>query len=630
MISELRKKRIVTFFLWLVIISFIGTIFLVWGMGGKADKTNYALKINGQEISMNEYESTLTNMENTFKQLFGEQYNKFIKTIDIKIRVKDEIINRTLLYQEALKKKLPVSDKEIIEEINSIPSFRTNGIFDKEKYQQILKVNRLTPASFEEGIKRDLLINKLTLIIQNSVNVRNEEIKNEYLYRNSEAKISYLKISPDDFKNKVSLDNKSLNEYYNGNKDKYKKPKQIKLKYVRFNINDFVEDIKVSDDEIQNYYIKNRLKYYEPERIKVRHILISVKHWDNKTESSEALKKIEKIKNELKNNISFEKLAEKYSEDPSSAKNGGLIGFIKHGEVVPEFEKAAFNLKEGEISDIVKTQFGYHLIKVDEKIPAKMPELDELKVNIKAEIFENKKKMTLKEHALSFYREILNEGNISAYMQKHPNTIKIYETDYFTKNDSSMPVNINQDIKDALFNMEQSDVSKIYYINDNAYIFEVDDIKEAYIPGFTELKDTIVNDYINDKAKEIAVDELSKLILNETDLTNIAGKYNASIVTTDYFKRVEPISEIGSNTELQNYIFKNNKSSLIKKVFDINKYLYIVKVDDLKLPDLNKLTEYEKKNITDYIYEIKSKEALEEYLRNLRLKAKIKVNPFIE
>jgi hypothetical protein len=279
---------------------------------------------------------------------------------------------------------------------------------------------------------------------------------------------------------------------------------------------------------------------------------------------------------------------------------------------------------------IFKKHFGYHFIKVEEKIPAKMPTLDELKENIKAEIFENKKKITLKEHALSFYREILNEGNISAYMQKHPNTIKIYETDYFTKNDSSMPVNINQDINDALFNMEQSDVSKIYYINDNAYIFEVDDIKEAYIPGFTELKDTIVNDYINDKAKEIAVDELSKLILNETYLTNIAGKYNASIVTTDYFKRVEPISEIGSNTELQNYIFKNNKSSLIKKVFDINKYLYIVKVDDLKLPDLNKLTEYEKKNITDYIYEIKSKEALEEYLRNLRLKAKIKVNPFIE
>lgn len=630
MISDLRRKKIVTLFLWLVIISFIGTIFLVWGMGGKADKTNYAIKINGQEITMNEYESALINMENTFKQLFGEQYNNFIKTVDLKTRVKDEIINRTLLYQEALEKKIPVSDREIIEEINSIPSFKTNGVFDKEKYQQILQVNRLSPASFEEGIKRDLLINKLSFLIQNSIYVKNEEIKNEYIYRNSEAKISYIKISPDAFKNKVVINNKLLEEYYNENKEKYKRPKQIKLKYVRFNVNDFIKDIKINDDEIQNYYIKNSLKYYKPETIKVRHILITVKDWDNKTETSEAYEKIKNIQNELTNNVSFEELAKKYSEDPSSAKNGGLIGFIKRGEVVPAFEKAAFNLKKGEISDVVKTQFGYHLIKVDEKIPAKMPALDEIKENIKTEIFENKKKTSLKEHALSFYRDILNEGNISAYMQKKPDAVKVYETEFFNKNDFSILENLNQDIRDALFDMERSDVSKIYYINDNAYIFEISDIKEAYIPAFTELKDIIQKDYVNDKAKEIAIDELSKLVSNEFDLMNISKKYNSPILTTDYFKRIEPVTGIGSNTELQNYIFKVNKNNLINKVFDINKYLYIVKVDDIKLPDLNKLTESEKKDIFDYIREIKSKEALNEYLRNLRLKAKIKISPFIE
>ena len=630
MISDLRRKKIVTFFLWLVIISFIGTIFLVWGVGEKADKTNYAFKINGQEISMNEYQSTLTNMENTFKQLFGDQYNKFIKTIDIKERVKDEIIHRTLLYQEALEKKIPVSDGEIIEEINKIPSFKTNGIFDEEKYKQILKVNGLPPASFEESIKRDLLISKMTFLIQNSVNVRNEEIENEYMFRNSRAKISYLKISPDTFKNKVVYDNTSLVQYYNDNKEKYEKPKQVKVKYVKFDSNDFIKEIKVTDEEIQNYYIRNRLKYYEPERIKVSHILVAVKNWDNKTETSEALNKIKNIQKELKNNGVFEKLAEKYSNDQSSARNGGQIGFIKRGDVVPEFEKSAFNLKKGEISDIVKTQFGYHLIKVDEKIPAKMPGLNELKEVIKKEIYENKKNITLKEHVLSFYKDILNEGNITAYLQKHPESIKVYETDFFAKNDPFIPLRITQDIRDALFNMEQSEVSRIYYIDNNAYIFEISDIKEAYIPSLSVIRDSVVNDYISDKSKEIAIDELNNILTKGSNLEELSKQYNSDIVTTNYFKRIEPIDNIGSNTELQNFIFKINEDKLIKRVFDINNYIYIVKVDDLKLPELDKLTEEEKMNIKNYIYEIKSKESLNEYLRNLRLKAKIKVNPFIE
>ena len=630
MISDLRRKKIVAIFLWLVIISFVGTIFLVWGVGGKADKTDYALKINGQEISMNEYENTLTNMDNTFKQLFGNQYNKFIKTIDIKEKVKDEIINRTLLYQESLEKKIPISDIEVIEEIKNIPSFKTNGLFDEEKYHQILKVNRLSPAAFEESIKRDLLINKLQYLIQHSVQVKKQEVEKEFTYQNSEAKISYLKISPERFKNNVAIDNNSIEEYYNNNKKRYEIPKQIKVKYVTFDPKDVEKDIKVSDEDIQNYYIRNSLKYYEPEKIKVRHILVAVKDWENKTDVSNALEKINSIIKKLKNNEDFATLAEEYSDDKNSAKNGGLIGFIKRGDVVPEFEKAAFTLKEGETSDIVKTQFGYHIIKVEEKIPAKIPPLEEIKEHIKKEIFELKKNTLFKEHLLSFYRDVLNEGNITAYQQKKPNAVKVFETDFFTKNDTQIPINLTQEIKDALFNMEQSEVSKIYYINGHAYIFEITDILDAHMPAFDKIKNRVINDYIEDKSKEIAINRLSKELSQTNDLTTIAKQYNANILTTNYFKRTEPIKEIGSNTELQNLIFRNNDSKLIKKVFDINNYLYIIRVEDVRLPDINNITENEQENIRRYIYNVKSKEALNEYLRNLRLNANIKISPLIK
>ena len=139
-----------------------------------------------------------------------------------------------------------------------------------------------------------------------------------------------------------------------------------------------------------------------------------------------------------------------------------------------------------------------------------------------------------------------------------------------------------------------------------------------------------MNDFIEDKAKEISIAILNQELSQINDLTSLAKKYNTSISTTSYFRRTEPMKNIGSNTELQNAIFRNNDNTLVKKVFDINNYLYIVRVDDIKLPDIINLTEDEQNNITRYIYNTKSKEALNEYLRNLRLKAKIKISPLIE
>jgi peptidyl-prolyl cis-trans isomerase D len=598
-------------------------------MGGKAEKANYAIKVNKDEISLAEYQSTLRNTESTFRQLFGNQYDKFTKSIDVKKQVKQDLINRTLLYQEALKKEIPISNVEIINEINKVPSFITNGDFDEEKYRQILNANGLTPAIFEESVKRDLTINKLAYLIQNSVGVKDNEIKNEYFYRNTSAKISYISTAAEGFEKDVVLNDNVLKSYYDENKENYRVTKQIKLKYVKFTPEDFEKNIVIPQSEIESYYIKNQAKFYEPEKIKVRHILIKIKNWDNESEISKAKEKADKILKELKKKDNFEELAKKYSDD-LSGRNGGLLGYIKRDDVVKEFGNVAFSLMPGQISNIVKTSFGFHIIKVDEKIAEKKPSVNDLKETIRTQLTEEKKKTELRDYALSYYRNILNEGNLTAYTTKHPDNATVYDTDFFSITDNVEPLGLNMEFKEALFNLEQSEVSRIYYLDDTAYIFEVTNIVPEHIPELIEIKDKVKKDYVKYKAKEIGRLYLKDLISKYKDLDKISEKLHIKIKSAGPFKRIQPINGIGSNTELQTIIFSSSRNTTIDKVFDLNEELYIVRIDAINKPSYSSMNAYEKKNIYDYLYDIKSKEALKEYLANLKKEAHININPSIE
>ena len=627
MLIELRNKKILTVFLWMVIVAFIGTIFLVWGMGGKYGSSKFAIKIDKTTISMDEYRTTYNNIENTFRQLFGDQYSKYIKNINIKEKVINDLIENQLFYQDAIDKKIPISEKEMLYEIAKIPSFNSSGKFDKNRYLQILSLNRISPSSFEYSVRKQLLINKLKYIIENSVSVTNKEIENEYTYRNTEANISFVSLTPDDFQNKVEITDEELNKFYEGDKNNYEAPKKIKVKYIEFDPANFTVKNKIENKEVENYYIKNNSKFIKPEKIKVSHILIKVNNWDDKNEVTEAGKKGVEILKQLQNNQSFAELAKKYSDDPSG-KDGGKLGFVTRGKFVKEFEEVAFNLNEDELSDIVKTDYGFHIIKVDEKIPEKITPLKDVKKEIIKTITGQQKKSLFKSYVLNVYRDILKEGNITAYEKEKQDNITIDEIPFFTTDDLVSPIETNMEVMSSLFELERSEVSKITNINNKSYIFEVSDIQDEYIPDLANIKDDVKNDYITFKADEIAHQDAESTVKNYNDINDIASYFKTSVKKPASFKRTMPIPEIGSNSTISDSIFSSNDNTLIDNIFDANDKIYIIKVNKIILPDLSSL-EKDSHLISSYLLNIKSREALREYLENLKNKTKITINPVL-
>lgn len=625
MLRQLRnQKKLLSFFLWLVIIAFVGTIFLVWGMGGKTGGDNYVIKVNDNKVSYNEYQMAYENTTNILKQLFGEQADKIPEFSNLRKRVIDDLIERYLLIEEAERSGIFVTDAEVLNTIRATKAFFVDGKFDRNRYIEVLSFNGMYPEEYEESLRKDILVTKMENLIKNAVEVTTGEIENEYLYRNTTAVIKYLSLDPNKYKSKGSFKEEELKAYFNENKENYRVPEKVKVKYLVFDEDDFNRNIVVTDEEAEAYYLQHKDQFHQVEQVEARHILVRVNDFEIKEDNEKALSKINKALQEIKKGVPFEKVAEKFSED-STAENGGYLGFIKKGDMIKEFEDAVFKLKPQEVSDIVKTPFGYHIIKVEKRLEEKDLAFDEAKESIVQMIKEEKEKSEFKNYVFDIYRNILTESNITAYLTKNPGKLAAYELDYFSKEDNLPPFGESEQAKDVIFNLDIAEISPILDVKGKKYIVEVSDKKDSYIPDFENVKDIVTDDFINKKALEYAKKILEEEVNNAKTIEDISKKLKASYITTPPFKRIEPISEIGANSEITNDIF-DTKNGFLKKVYIINEKPYVIYVEKVEKADLANLAE-EEEDIKLFLLPLKQEEAYKDYVNNLRNKASIYIAP---
>jgi len=619
-----NQKRLLSVFLWLVIAAFIGTIFLVWGVGSKNQSgNNYALKVNEYKVSYEEYQNSYQNTANTLRQLFGNQSGQMPSNEEIQKQVITELKNKYLLLEQANKLNIPVSDTEVMNELTNISSFLQNGQFSPERYTNVLRANGLTPAAFEQSLKEDIKISKFRNMIRNSTRVTPAEIKKEYAYRNTEAKIRYISFNPSSFKDSVKVKKEALRTYFIDNKENYRIPEEIKLKYVEFDPQDFDIKTDITQQEMESYYFQNKSEFSQPEKVRASHILIRVKNFDNETEVKQARSKIKDILAQLKKGKDFAEMAKKYSED-ASAQNGGDLGYFKKGEMIKEFENTAFSLQTGETSGIVKTPFGFHIIKVTDHQKAKDLTFQEAKDSIAEKLKEQNKDQNFNDKVFRIYSKILKASNISAYESKNDN-ITVHTTKYFNTYEDVFPLKGNPDVKNQLFDLPETEISNVIDIGDKKYIFEVADRKDSYIPEFSKIEDKVRQDYIQDQSIQKAQNYAEKLLKENKNIENISDSINQNYTTTPFFKRAENIPGVGINSKMTENIFDAEKGSTLDKPYTVNSKVYLIELADIKTPDFPENKDHP--DIKNFISNIKSEAALNSYVSKLESTAEIWVAP---
>src|ERR1700693_701503 len=359
-------------------------------------------------------------------------------------RAADNLINQKVILAEADRLGLRANDEELRDELQhgryANVFFPEGKFIGQDEYEARLRQADISVPEFEQGVKSEILFDKLRNLVTASAAVTDAEVRKEFERRNTKVKFEYAVLRKDDLLKNIHPSDAELKAFYERNKPNYNNsiPEKRKLRYVVLETAKVEAQTEVTHDDLQAYYDQHREEFRVPEQVNVRHILIKtpLPGADGKVDTrgaDEARKKAEDVLKQIKSGGNFAELAKKYSEDPGSAKNGGSLGWIGKGRTVAEFEKAAFSLPKGGTSDLVQSSYGFHIIHVDDKQDAHLKTLDEVRDQIQAIIKQQKAARAADSQASAVLTQSRTAGLDKAAAARG---LQVISTDFVSRTDS--------------------------------------------------------------------------------------------------------------------------------------------------------------------------------------------------
>lgn len=371
---------------------FIFPSFAFFGLEGYTrlrEGDNAVAKVAGQSITQQELDAAQREQMERFRQMLGEQFDpKMLDTPEAKQNILESLIAQRLLALEAAKSRLSVSDQALQQSILAVPGLiGADGKFDVERYKSLLAAQGMTPAMYEARLRHDLILQQVHAGVQATAFAPKTVASRLSDLNDQEREVQELLFKTSDFVAQVKVTDEMLKAYYEKNGSQFEIPEQVKTEYVVLNSDAVAAQISVSDADIKSYYEQNAKRYADEEQRRASHILIKADKAASAADKAAAKEKAEKLLAQVrKNPADFAKLAKENSQDPGSAERGGDLDFFGAGMMVKPFEDAVFKLKQGEISDVVESDFGYHIIQLTAIKQASVKSLDEVKGQIAADI----------------------------------------------------------------------------------------------------------------------------------------------------------------------------------------------------------------------------------------------------
>ena len=354
-----------------------------------SDKEPPVAKVAGQNITQREWDTAQARQIERFKQVFGEQFNQnMFESPEARQGVLENLLAQRALSAHVIENHLTVSNDTLRNTIAEIPGLKNpDGQFDKQRYQQLLAAQGLTPEKFEAGLRHDLAVQQVNAVVQGTAFSPKSVVARVSSLNQQAREVQELILTLQSFRSQVKITDAMAEEYYKLHPTQFELPETVKAEVVVFNP-DVVEDrIVVSDADIKAYYDQNLARYKTDEQRRASHILIAAGKDAPAAEKAAAKAKAEKILAQLRKTPNdFAKLAKENSQDPGSAERGGDLDFFGKGMMVKPFEDTAYSLKEGEISEVVQSDFGFHIIRLTALKAATTRPLTEVKANITDEI----------------------------------------------------------------------------------------------------------------------------------------------------------------------------------------------------------------------------------------------------
>jgi len=637
MIEAMRKNlKSLQIFLWLVIVAFIGTIFFVWGQGGRQGRAvsgNAAAWVNGKPISFASYERERRRIYDFYQQLYGDKLKTdALENLQLEQVAINQLIQRALLVEEAHKHGLRVSDPELVKTISEIPQFQQDNQFDPAVYKAVLANMGLTPEGFEEQTLENLLIGKMSYLVKQTVRISDQEVFEEYRVENEKVRVEGIQVKPEQFEKNVTLNDGEVAAYYDAHKETFKTPPRVKIQSLFFDPQRLKDEITPTEEEIQQYYDDNQKEFNKGKELRVRHILFRLAKDPDQETAAAVKKKAADVLQQLKNGADFAEMAKQSSEDTASGTNGGDLGFLARGMTIPEFEEAAFALKAGEISDLVRTQFGYHILKVEEMREEADP-YGKAKPVITDRLKLARAKNLAADRAEENYQKLLEKKDFQQVAKDAGLEVRISQL--FARDeplDDQTPA--IPEIQEVAFTLTTEEkFSQPLETPSGYYLLELLESKEPYIPELKEITDKVADAVRKEKAKEFARAEAQKV---EADMkTGIAWeeilkKYAVAKFAPEPFSRRQfYLNEVKGNAEELIKVAFALKVEENSSVIELSQEYYIIRLMEKIGIDEKKFAE-EQEKLKQQLLRQKQETVFREFGDELRQKAEITVSKSIK
>ena len=516
-------------------------------------------KVDGSEISSDEVRRTARQMAQQDAQRYGEMAQKLMPFLiqQETIRAVDQMIDRQALLSAARRMGLRVSPEEVKDELQhgryAATFFPGGNFIGQVEYEEMLQRANLTAPKFEQSVGDDILLTKLQALISGSASASENEIHSQFMKDNSKVKFEYAVLKQDDLRKGLHPTDEELKAFYETHKGSYANsvPEKRKVKYAIVETGKAAADVQVTSDDLRTYYDQHRDQYRKPEQVKVSHILIKtpLPGPDGKVDEkgvAEARHRAEDLLQQLKSGAKLEDLAKKYSEDTGSAKQGGSLGWIGKGQTVPEFEKTAFSLSKGQMSDLVKSSFGFHIIRVDDKQEAHVRTLDEVKPEIEPVIKHQKGQQIAQKKADALMKQARTQGLDAAAAALG---VPVITSDFFSRKDNLPGLGPANQFMDAVFASAENSPPDMAPASQGITVFQLLGVKPASTPTFEEIRSRVEDEFKNERSSTLLsqkVQELSDRAKAEHDLKRAAKELGATVKTSDFVLPDGQVPDVGS------------------------------------------------------------------------------------
>jgi len=562
MLDRMRRHR--NWLKWslaLVVLAFIALYFPSFMDTGNgttiASSSDVVASVNGKDIKGVDFQRRYQSQIQAYQQQYGGGVNEqLLRQLGIDQQILQQMVDEQAALTEAERQGIKVSDEELAQQIFSIPGLQENGRFiGEQKYEQLLAAQQppMTKADFEENLRRSMMIDKLRAALTDWMAVSDPDLEREYKNRNEKAKLQVVALTADKFRDKVTVTDADIASYYDAHKAEYRKGEQRKIRYLLIDRDQLRAKTTISPQDVENYYNSNVQQFQTPEQVRASHILLKT---DGKNEADVRKQAEDILKQAKAPGADFAALAKKYSEDDGSKENGGDLDYFPKGRMVPEFEQAAFSMQPGQISDLVKSQFGFHIIKVVDHKPATTRSLDEVRAQIQETLSNQRVDQQITDRTRDLDARITKPSDLDTAAKE--SGVTVAESGFFARDEPVPGLGPAPELVNAAFTQKDGTVSKALQSPRGPVYLTVTGKKDPYVPQLSEVKDRVRDDVIKIRAAELSkqkAGEVASTLRSAKDFAAAAKAQGLDAKDTQLITRGSPLPDIGVSPDADKAAF---------------------------------------------------------------------------